>query len=84
MSGFRSVTAALLLMSCVASPTSGHHAAPAVFTDEEIEIEGVVSEFNFVNPHINIMLDVTDETGAETLWMVTGPAAPPMRRWGWT
>lgn len=61
-----------------------HHAAGAVFTDEEIEIEGVVTEFNFVNPHVNILLNVTDETGAETEWMVTGPAAPPMRRWGWT
>ena len=61
-----------------------HHAAGAVFTDEEIEVEGVVTEYNFVNPHVNIMLTVTDESGAETLWMVTGPAAPPMRRWGWT
>ena len=68
----------------VSVPASAHHAAPAVFTDEEIEIEGVVTEFNFVNPHVNIMLNVTDETGAETQWMVTGPAAPPMRRWGWT
>jgi len=61
-----------------------HHAAGAVFTDEEIQIEGVVTEFNFKNPHVNIMLNVTDESGAETLWMATGPAAPPMRRWGWT
>lgn len=61
-----------------------HHAAGAVFTGEEIEVEGVVAEYNFVNPHVNIMLNVTDESGAETLWMVTGPAAPPMRRWGWT
>ncbi len=65
-------------------PAQAHHAAGAVFTDEEIEIEGVVTEFNFKNPHVNIMLNVTDENGAETLWMATGPAAPPMRRWGWT
>ena len=78
------MTATFFLMSSLVSLASAHHAAPAVFTDEEIEIEGVVSEFNFVNPHINIMLNVTDETGAETVWMVTGPAAPPMRRWGWT
>ena len=90
MSGFNSMTAGLFLMAVVfltlgvSSQGIAHHAAGAVFTDEEIEVEGVVSEFNFVNPHVNIMLNVTDETGAETLWMVTGPAAPPMRRWGWT
>ena len=77
---------AVLCFAAVAGsvPASAHHAAGAVFTDEEIEVEGVVTEYNFVNPHVNIMLSVTDETGAETEWMVTGPAAPPMRRWGWT
>ena len=77
---------AVLCFAAVAGsvPASAHHAAVAVFTDEEIEVEGVVTEYNFVNPHVNIMLSVTDETGAETEWMVTGPAAPPMRRWGWT
>jgi len=65
-------------------PAHSHHAAGAVFTDEEISIEGVVTEFNFKNPHVNIMLNVTNENGVETLWMATGPAAPPMRRWGWT
>ncbi len=68
----------------VCPAAQAHHAAGAVFTDEDIEVEGVVTEYNLVNPHVNIMLNVTDESGAETLWMVTGPAAPPMRRWGWT
>ena len=77
--------AVLTFAAVLVSPAAqAHHAAGAVFTDEEIEVEGVVTEYNFVNPHVNIMLNVTDESGAETLWMVTGPAAPPMRRWGWT
>ncbi len=78
-----------LLAGCLCAafgmqPAHAHHAAGAVFTDEEIEIEGVVTEYNFKNPHVNIMLNVSDATGAATLWMATGPAAPPMRRWGWT
>ena len=77
--------AVLIFAAVPVSPAAqAHHAAGAVFTDEEIEVEGVVTEYNFVNPHVNIMLNVADESGAETLWMVTGPAAPPMRRWGWT
>ncbi|MGI9259327.1 MAG: DUF6152 family protein [Gammaproteobacteria bacterium] len=67
-----------------ATTANAHHAAGAVFTNEEIEIEGVVTEFRFVNPHVNILLDVTNNNGDVTEWMVTGPAAPPMRRWGWT
>ena len=84
MSIFRSMMAVFFVSLSASSPAMAHHAAGAVFTDEEIEVEGVVTEYNFVNPHVNIMLNVTDESGAETLWMVTGPAAPPMRRWGWT
>lgn len=84
MSVVRSMTSVFFMAFCVPILAIAHHAAPAVFTDEEIEVQGVVTEFNFVNPHINIMLNVTDDTGVETLWMVTGPAAPPMRRWGWT
>ena len=84
MSILRSAMVVVFVTLGIPSQAMAHHAAGAVFTDEEIEVEGIVSEFNFVNPHVNIMLDVTDETGAETRWMVTGPAAPPMRRWGWT
>ena len=49
-----------------------------------MEIEGYVNEFLFKNPHVNLILTVTDESGAETPWMVTAPATAAMRRWGWT
>ena len=66
------------------APAHAHHAWAAVFTDEYMEIEGYVTEYNFKNPHVNIMLSVTDNDGVETQWMATGPAAPPFRRWGWS
>ena len=68
----------------LAAPAQAHDAWAAVFTDEYTEIEGYVTEYNFKNPHVNIMLSVTGEDGAETEWMATGPAAPPFRRWGWS
>ena len=62
-----------------------HHAASASFiTNETIEIEGRVDEFLFKNPHVNILLTVTGDDGAETQWMATAPATAPFRRWGWT
>ena len=61
-----------------------HHNSAAVFSTDDIEIEGVVTEFNFKNPHLNIILVVTDENGVETEWMATGPGPTPFRRWGWT
>ncbi|MFL2547102.1 MAG: DUF6152 family protein [Candidatus Rariloculaceae bacterium] len=80
----RAVLAIGLAGAMATSSGYAHHAASAVFSTDDIEIEGYVTEFNFKNPHVNIILDVTDENGVETEWMVTGPAAPPFRRWGWT
>ena len=70
-------------MAC-AFPVQGHHAAGAAFTNEEIQIEGIVSEFNFTNPHVNMILSVTNDGGAETLWMATAPAPVSLRRTGWS
>ena len=76
---------AAMLGACLAiAPVHAHHSARAVFTDEDIEIEGLVTEFNFKNPHVNIMLNVTDESGVATHWMASGPAPTIWRRWGWT
>lgn len=61
-----------------------HHNSAAVFSGDDIEIEGFVTEFNFKNPHLNIILTVTDEYGVVTEWMATGPGPTPFRRWGWT
>ena len=55
-----------------------HHTAAAVFSTDDIEIEGFVTEFNFKNPHLNIVLAVTDENGVETEWMATGPGLDGM------
>ena len=67
-----------------AAPVQGHHAAGAAFMDEEIQIEGIVSEFNFVNPHVNIILSVASDDGAEISWQATAPAPVSLRRSGWS
>ena len=63
-------------LSAVATcPAYAHHAAAATFdTSQTMEIEGYVTDFSFSNPHINISLMVTDESGAEREWVATGPA----------
>jgi hypothetical protein len=67
-----------------AVPAYSHHSAGAVFTDEDIVIEGYVSKFLFKNPHISVYLDVAGEDGEVTQWMGTGPATPSLHRQGWT
>ena len=76
---------AMCLAGILAAGTvHAHHNSAAVFSTADVEIEGFVTEFNFKNPHLNIILAVADENGVETEWMATGPGPTPFRRWGWT
>ena len=67
-----------------AAAVHAHHSASASFTNNVTQAEGVVTEFTFANPHINIFFDVTDENGETTQWMATGGAANRLRQQGWT
>ena len=48
------------------SPAQAHHELGAAFIDDEISIEGTVVEYNFKNPHANIILSVADTLVVET------------------
>jgi len=61
-----------------------HHSAAAAFTNDIIEVEGVVVEFNFTNPHVNITFDVRGDDGQTVRWTATDSAANLLRRQGWT
>lgn len=66
------------------SAASGHHSFQATFrSDETIQVEGVVTDYRFYNPHILVYLDVTNADGTTTNWMSEGAAATLMRRSGW-
>ena len=64
--------------------TQAHHSARAAYTTNVIDVEGIVTEFNFTNPHVNIFFDVSGENGEVTQWMASGSAANLLRRRGWT
>ena len=79
----------MLWMVCLAAvidaaTAQAHHSAQAAFTQNVIEVEGYVTEFNFTNPHVNIFFDVTDGSGETTQWIASGQAANLLRRQGWT
>lgn len=64
--------------------TQAHHSLTATFLEgSTIEVEGVVTNYSFKNPHIVIQLDVANEDGSVTNWMGEGAAATNMRRAGW-
>lgn len=75
------IVAALLTW---AGQASAHHSFAATFKqDENNTVEGVITEFRFRNPHVIIYLDVTNDDGSVTNWMVEGSSATGWRQSGW-
>lgn len=82
---YRALCPLALIIALAACPAYAHHAASLAFdTSLTTEIEGYVADFSFSNPHINITLVVTDESGTASEWVATGPSVPSFRRRGWT
>ena len=68
----------------VAVPVLAHHGtAISYFMDQDVEIRGVVTEWNFRSPHIQLYLDVTDESGDVVAWAVEGGGVYYWTRAGW-
>ena len=61
-----------------------HHGTGTFDHSREIQISGVVSELQFVNPHSWVYLEVTDDDGTTKQWRCEMRAATVLRRAGWT
>lgn len=62
-----------------------HHAFSPVFDGSRtVTVEGVVTEFRFINPHSIIEMDVTDEAGNTVQWSVEMAGRLNLVVGGWT
>jgi hypothetical protein len=69
----------------LASAVNAHHSTATHYdSDKPITLDGVVSGFDFVNPHVVLWVEVPDENGHPETWGCIGGAANTMARQGWT
>lgn len=73
------ILAAIALV--VTAQATGHHSVTGQFdVSQLLELEGTVQRVRWVNPHIYIQLEVTEENGEATLWSLgTVPVAMARR-----
>lgn len=55
-------------------PVLAHHSTVANFTQEIIEINGVVEQIRFQNPHTSILVKVEAADGEAPFWLVESDA----------
>jgi uncharacterized protein DUF6152 len=68
----------------VAGSHAGAHHSYAMFdSDNQIELEGVVQEFKFTNPHTFIFVAVKEEDGSIVTWSLEGLSPSGLVRRGW-
>ena len=74
----------ITIAAIVVTPSQAHHSF-GMFdqADEaEISIEGVVKKWQFINPHIWLIITVRNDDGSLTDWSFEGSAVPTLLRRG--
>ena len=75
-------TISFILLACLVPSLHAHH-SNAMFDDKvELIMTGVVTKFDYVNPHSWLYIDVTAEDGSITQWGFELSAPPRLRRIG--
>ena len=75
-------TAVVVLL--FAGPMFAHHGAAAYETSQTTTLKGTVVDFEFINPHCQLFINVADESGNPVKWdgEFTNPGT--LHRRGWT
>ncbi len=70
MTARQTLLAALALFASLiaALPADSHHANSAFDRERTISVSGVVSRWQFINPHVGIWIEATDNNGETREW----------------
>lgn len=79
---FKVALLAVVLLA-FAGAVSAHHGSAAYDMDKSVTVKGKITDFQFINPHVLIFMDVKDDSGKVTNW--AGELTSPNRltRLGW-
>src|SRR2546429_8954044 len=82
MAGLRFL--AVLFVLTGAAPVLAHHSFAAEFDSKQpVQVTGVVTKIDWMNPHTWVYVDVTDNSGAVQKWQFETGAPNELVRRGW-
>ena len=79
----RIIALVIAILSVVSIPPSAHHGASPYDTSKLSTLKGTVSDFQFINPHVEISVDVTNDKGKVETWIGEANSPNVLSRHGW-
>jgi hypothetical protein len=76
------ITALLAVLSCIAGPVYAHHSFAMFDTQNPVTLTGVVTVFEWTNPHSYIEIDVAEGSGVKH-WTIELGSTSILQRGGW-
>ena len=73
---------ALLLFFCQGT-VSAHHGTAGYDMEKSLTLKGVVVSYEFINPHAEVRVAVTDENGHTVKWLAETNNPNRLARRGW-
>lgn len=67
----------------LSAPGSAHHGASVYDSTKLTTLKGTVTDFQFMNPHTEILFDVAAADGKIEKWTGEAPSLTTMSRGGW-
>jgi hypothetical protein len=77
----RASWAAMFAITCITTQVSAHHSV-AYFSDEVQELEGVLTEIQWRNPHVSLTIEVINPQGVAEPWQMEANSLYNLRRNG--
>jgi hypothetical protein len=67
----------------VTGPAFAHHGTAAYDTKNIVTVKGTMTEFRFVNPHVQLYFEVKNDKGEAEKWQAELTAPNKLSRAGW-
>jgi hypothetical protein len=74
---------ALLAILIGAGTTFAHHGTASYDTNTIVTVKGTMTEFRFINPHVQLFFDVKNDKGELEKWQAELTAPNKLSRAGW-
>jgi len=74
----------LAIFGFLALPVFAHHGNAAYDAKQTISLKATITDFEFVNPHVQFFFDTKDDSGNVIHWNCEGTNPAMLTRAGWT